>query len=127
MKTIAVLELALLLAASGCGDARGATLDAGTTFAYSSRQQVKCNTVMMPATATEVQAQCTSSDDLPLAGSCSNPGPGGANAVLGLNGPAGWEISSGAVPAWLCVWTVGGQAVNVPNGQATICCVVKTP
>ena len=126
MRTIVALELAILVAAGGCGDARGATPDAGATFAYSSRQQVKCNTVTMPATATEVQAQCTTSDDLPLAGSCSNPGPD-LNVTLAVNEPAGWEISSGVVPAWLCAWVAGGQGVHVQNATATICCVVKIP
>ena len=125
MKTIIVAELAILLAASGCGNARGATPDAGT-FAYSSRQQVKCNTVTMGPQDTEVHAPCTSSDDLPLAGSCSNPGPD-LNVVLGVNTPLGWEIGGG-IPTWGCSWvaTGGGPAVHVQNATATICCVVKT-
>ena len=128
MKTIiVVVELAILLAASACGDARGATPDAGATFAYSSRQQVKCNTVTMPndPIVTDIQATCTNADDLPLAGSCSNPGPPLSSATLGANGPVAWE-GAGAPAAWSCSWVSGGQAVHVANATATICCVVKS-
>lgn len=126
MKTMVVLELAILVAASACGDARGATPDAGTTFAYSSRQQVQCNTTTMPTGATQVQAQCTNAEDLPLVGSCSNPGPGGADAILAVNRPLSWQGTLPGPAAWECAWTTGANTVNVPNGQATICCVVKT-
>jgi hypothetical protein len=127
MKTIILAELAILVAASACGSAGAQTPpDTGSTFAYSSRQQVKCYSQTMGAGDTQVGASCAGSDDLPLAGSCSNRGPGPADAVLAINEPSGWEISSGMIPGWLCIWTVGGQAVNMPNGQATMCCVVKS-
>jgi hypothetical protein len=123
MKTMIVAELAILVAASACGNARGATPDAGT-FAYSSRQQVQCSSVTMSVGQLSVLAECPHVDDLPLAGTCSKPGAGGE--VLGQNGPAGWEGSIAAPAAWTCSWVSGGQAVNVPGATATICCVVKS-
>ena len=127
MKTIMVVELAILMAVSACGNALGATTDAGTTFAYSSRQQVHCNTVTMQANspAGVIFAQCAQLDDLPLAGSCARPGIG--PEVLKDNGPVAWEGSFQTQAEWACGWvTASGYAV-IPNATATICCVVKSP
>jgi hypothetical protein len=127
MKTIILAGLAILVAASACGSAGAqAPPDTGSTFAYSSRQQVKCYTETIQAGEVSVYATCAGSDDLPLAGSCSNRGPSSSEAVLLFNEPSGWEASSGGIPGWGCTWTVGGQAVNMPNGRATMCCVVKS-
>ena len=132
MKTMVVVELAILVAAGACGNAQGATPDAGSS-AYSSRQQLHCNTVnMSDPNATDVSASCTSPDDLPVTGSCSNPGPPvpGGDAVLARNEPTGWDANfqlQGVTAGWLCSWTIAGQPVHVPGGKATICCAVKTP
>jgi hypothetical protein len=126
MKTVIVAELAILMAASACGNARGSTTDPGSTFAYSSRQQVKCNTVTMQPDSRQVEAACTSAEDLPLAGGCSNPGPGGGDAILRVNHPGAWEGSGGMAAGWVCKWTVADQAVYVPNAEAWMCCVVKS-
>ena len=127
MKTIVMVELAILVAASACGSARGATTDTGSAFAYSSRQQVQCNTVTMPEelTVTDIIANCTNSEDLPLAGSCSNPGPR-LDAILAVSRPLSWQGNIPGPAGWGCSWVAGGQAVHVPNAQATICCVVKS-
>ena len=123
MNRIVAAELVIFAACIACGNARGAT---DSTVAYTSRQQVQCNTVTMAAdqTVTEVIANCTNVNDLPLAGSCSNPGPGGADAMLAVSIPLSWSNSSAGRAGWACGWTTGGQGVHVPNGQATICCVV---
>lgn len=126
MKTIIALEIVIAATMSACGKAdaqtRGTT-DGGT--GYTSRQQVKCNTVTMPddGTTTQITAACTNVDDLPLSGSCSKPGVD--EAVLGVNGPAGWEGPGGPAAWWTCGWVAGGKYVNVHGATATICCVVK--
>jgi hypothetical protein len=127
MRTIMLAELAILVAASACGSAQGATTDPGTgsTFAYSSRQQVKCNTATMQPDATQVTASCAGAEDLPLAGSCSDPGPSPHSAILVVNEPSGWE-GGGAAAGWTCAWASEGLAVHVPNAKATMCCVVKS-
>jgi hypothetical protein len=125
MKTIIVAELAVLLAASACGDARGATPDAGVTFAYSSRQQVKCNTVTMQANDPPgvIAAECANVDDLPLTGSCARPGIG--TEILKDNGPLAWEGTFQAPASWVCGWLSASGYVTIPGATATICCVVK--
>jgi|SRR3990172_141692 len=129
MKTLVGLELALLVAASACGSAQGATTDGGSTFAYSSKQQVQCNTVTTPADdpqVTQIQVTCTNVDDLPLVGSCSNAGPR-FDAILGVNHPLSWQGDLGGPAGWICGWfTSSGESVHVPYASATICCVVKS-
>jgi hypothetical protein len=136
MKTIAAVGAAFLVAASGCGSASGATggtgttatTDTGSTFAYSSRDQVDCYTAVMDSNPAvlEVRAACQSADDLPLVGSCSLGETG--NYTLVSSAPAGWDLanSSGGPAEWRCRWARDGQLVNVPSAQAWICCVVKS-
>jgi hypothetical protein len=126
MKGIILAELVILVAASACGSAGAQTPTDTETFAYSSRQQVKCYSKTMGAGAeTGVGATCLGVDDLPLTGSCSDPG-GSPNVILAVNGPIAWEVP-GATAAWDCGWlNANGLPVNVPRGTATICCVVKS-
>jgi hypothetical protein len=126
MKGIILAELAILVAASACGSAGAQTPDTGSAFAYSSRQQVKCYTKTMGSgVETGVEATCLGVDDLPLAGSCSNP-DANPTVALSVNGPVAWEAPA-ATAAWDCGWlNANGLPVNVPRGTATICCVVKS-
>jgi hypothetical protein len=124
MKTIILAELAVLVVASACGSARGATTDPGTTCACPTRQQVKCYRETMLNDGAGVVAQCVGVEDVPLAGHCSRPGIG--PEVLTDIGPSGWDIPT-ARAAWSCAWTgSNGQPVNIPGATATICCLVKS-
>jgi hypothetical protein len=129
MKTIILVELAVLVTASACGSARGATAaDTGTTCSCPTRQQVKCYTETMlgDATVTSVTAECEGVEDVPLTGHCSRPGAG--PEVLKESGPSGWDVPQGRA-AWSCGWlssTPGVAYVNIPGATAMICCLVKS-
>ena len=116
------VDLAILMAASACGSARGATMDTTTvsTFAYSSMQQVKPGMVTMrdgpnDQNVTRIRATCTNADDLPLAGGCSHAGPGADNATATVNSTLSWEGKFPGPAGSACAWS--GQAVHVPNAQ----------
>ena len=95
---------------------------------YTSRANVYCNVATMglgPPPPTFVIAQCNNDVDLPIVGSCAaNNVSAGSTLTLLFNGPVSWNANSTGPAAWSCAWadTTGGQ-VNVPQGQATICCV----
>ena len=110
----------------GPQDIQGLTGSAGGGL-YTSRSSVKCNTVTMgvdPPAPVGVVAHCDSDLDLPLVGSCAaNSAPGGTLTLL-FNGPVSWDANSTGQAAWSCAWAnSGGGQVNVPDGQATICCI----
>jgi hypothetical protein len=131
MKSIILVEVAVLVTATACGSAQGAaTTDPGTICSCPTRQQVKCYTETMPedAMVTGVTARCLDVDDIPLTGHCSRPGVG--SEMLQTDGPSGWD-NPAARAAWTCSWmgSNGGGGydfVNIPGATAMICCLVKS-
>ena len=133
---LVVIGLTLLAVAVGCGSAQGATTTtqaSGTDKrAFVSSSQVHCATAMMQQTEVGVVVYCADIEALPLSGSCATNSlqdktPTSLNVTLAVNEPVNWDGTAGAGAGWVCRWASNGAFVNVPTGQATICCASKLP
>jgi len=106
--------------------APGATGAIGATGGYTSKEDVYCNTIVMPddPAVVEVTASCNAAADLPLEGGCMTP-PSASDIALLSSGPGAWSTFTTAA-IWSCRWIrlSSGAFVNVPGGAASICCVV---
>ena len=123
-----VLLCGAVVVFASCGGERGPQGPQGPAgpAGQPARGDVYCRTATdATAPAWRIVAQCDTSADIPLDGSCASRAlPAGVN--LAQNGPVNWEFA-GTRAAWECSWI--GTSIPDPlvGTTVTMCCIAVGP